>query len=150
MAKQNPFDLTQFTELFDPSKFAEFFSPDANKSLLSVYQIDDGEVAKLLNSQGERVTALIEANHKAAEGYRKLMKRQGEILKKLMSEAGNTATQLDLSSSPNAHARNMETYTKAFETATDLMRQLSEETQAAAEEVYKDISDRAQKALKHL
>ncbi len=150
MAHKSPFDISTFSELFDPKKIAELYSAEGMKSWLSQFDMENLDKTSFLSGQSDYLKELVEANQQAAESYKKLMECQSEIFEKCMAKAKALTEDTDLSGSANSYARNMKLYTEAFQLAKDLMQELAQEHKAAAEQAYQSITEKVEKSLKSL
>ncbi|MCP4385359.1 MAG: hypothetical protein GY798_28765 [Hyphomicrobiales bacterium] len=148
MTANSLFDFSPFLKMYDPQDFASFFDPETATSWLKAQKIDGLDPSTILAENQKRIDALKQANEEAMAALGTLMKRQATIFEQLMNAARENTEKLDLSGSDNSAHRNMKACSEAIGAAVKLMKQLSDETQTASDEVFKEVSKQVDAAVK--
>ena len=143
--------MVKTTNFFDPAQFQELFkSYDMTKFFPSA-QTPQVDPSALMEAQKKNMDALVEANKKAAEGYKSLFEKQVKVFETTMAEARKHAEGFDASKmSPDTAAEQTEFAKVAFEKAVKNMTVLAEEAQKANSEAYKVVSKRVEDSVKEL
>lgn len=137
----NFFDPTQFSDLFKSYDMSKFFPKSAA----------DLDPSALMESQKKNMDALIEANKKAAEGYKALFEKQVKVFEATMTEARQQAEGFDATNISTEAAQAQAEYAKAaFEKAVENMTALAEEAQKANTDAYQVVASRVEDSVKEL
>ncbi len=112
---------------YDIAKMGEFLkTPDIGK-MLGEMKLTGVDTESILVGQRKNLEALKQANQLAVEGLQAVAKRQAEILRQTMEEAGNAVREMMAVGSPEEKvARQTEITKDAFQTAIANMRELAE------------------------
>jgi phasin family protein len=127
-----------------------FLEMDVTK-LLGEFKLPGVDLEKLAAAQRKNVEALTSANQLAAEGFQAIARRQAEILRQTLEQAGSTMRDLmDQSAPEDRMAKQTELAKTAFETALANMRELAEMVTKANSEAFDVINRRVSESLDEL
>ncbi len=143
--------MAKTTNFFDPAQFTEMFKSYDMTKFFPTAQAPQVDPSALMEAQKKNMDTLIEANQKAAEGYKALFEKQVKVFETTMTEARKHATAFDASDmSPDAAQKQTEFAKAAFEKALNNMTVLAEEAQKANTDAYKVVSARIEDSVKEL
>lgn len=127
-----------------------FFELDVSK-LLAEIKIPGVDVDAILASQRKNIEAVTAANQLAIEGFQAVVRRQAEILRQTMEEAGPLVTDLMGAGSPQDKvAKQAEVVKTAFGKALVNMKELAEMVAKSNSEAANVISKRVSESLEEL
>ena len=103
-----------------------FFDTDFSK-VLGDLKLPGVDVDSILATQRKNIEAVPAANQLAIEGLQAVLRRQAEILRQTLEEAGSAATEVIAAGSPeDKAAKQAELVKAAFERSLSNIRELSE------------------------
>lgn len=127
-----------------------FIDLDVSK-LMAEFKIPGVDVDAILASQRKNIEAVTAANQLAIEGFQAVVRRQAEILRQTMEEAGPLVTDLMGVGSPQDKvAKQAEVVKSAFEKALANMKELAEMVAKSNTEAANVISKRVSESLEEL
>jgi phasin family protein len=127
-----------------------FLEMDALK-LLGEFKLPGIDLEKLADAQRKNVEALTSANQLVAEGFQAVARRQAEILRQTLEQAGRSMRELmDQSAPEDRMAKQTELAKSAFEAALSNMRELAEMIAKANTEAFDVINGRVSQSLDEL
>lgn len=136
---------------FDPAQVTEFFKSYDMTKFFPAGNAPQVDPSALMDAQKKNMEALVEANQKAAEGYKALFEKQVKVFEDTMAEARKQAEGFDATKmSPDAAKEQAEYAKVAFEKALKNMTILAEEAQKANSEAFKVVSARIEDSVKEL
>ncbi len=136
---------------FDPSQFAELFKAYDMTKFYDAAQSPQLDPNALMEAQKKNMEALVSANTKAAEAYKKLFEKQVKTFEASMADARKQAKAFDTADMSPEAAQKQADYTKAaFEKAIKNMTVLAEEAHKANSDAFKIVSARIEDGVKEL
>ncbi len=127
-----------------------FFEMDVSK-MMSEFKLPGVDVDAIMASQRKNIEAVTAANQLAIEGMQAVVRRQAEILRQTMEEAGSMMTEMMTAGTPEDKvARQAELVKTAFEKALANMRELAEMVAKSNTEAANVISKRVSESLEEL
>jgi phasin family protein len=127
-----------------------FFDFDLSK-LAADFKFPGVDVESVLAAQRKNVEALTAANQLALEGFQAVVRRQGEILRQTLEEAGSLVGQLTAAGSPEEKvAKQAELVKTAFEKALANAKELAELVAKSNSEAADVINKRVSESLEEL
>ncbi|MBI3515672.1 MAG: phasin family protein [Proteobacteria bacterium] len=127
-----------------------FLEMDVTK-MLGEFKLPGVDLEKIASAQRKNVEALTSANQLAAEGFQAVARRQAEILRQTLEEAGKSMRDLMEQSAPEDRmVKQAELAKSAFETALSNMRELAEMVTKANTEAFDVINRRVTESLDEL
>ncbi len=127
-----------------------FLEMDVTK-MLGDFKLPGVDLEKVATAQRKNVEALTSANQLAAEGFQAVARRQAEILRQTLEEAGKSMRDLMEQSAPEDRmVKQTELAKTAFETALSNMRELAEMVAKANTEAFDVINRRVTESLDEL
>jgi len=127
-----------------------FFEMDVSK-MMSEFKLPGVDVDAIMASQRRNIEAVTAANQLAIEGMQAVVRRQAEILRQTMEEAGNMLTEMMGAGSPEDKvAKQAELVKVAFEKALANMKELAEMVAKSNSEAANIISKRVGESLEEL
>lgn len=126
------------------------FEMDVTK-MLGEFKLPGVDLEKIATAQRKNVEALTSANQLAAEGFQAVARRQAEILRQTLEEAGKSMRDLMEQSAPEDRmVKQAEMAKTAFETALSNMRELAEMVTKANTEAFDVMNRRFTESLDEL
>jgi phasin family protein len=127
-----------------------FMDMDLSK-MLGDFKMPGVDLDKIAHTQRKNVEALTNANQLAAEGFQAVARRQAEIMRQTLEEAGRSMRGLmDHSAPEDRMVKQTELAKTAFETALANMRELAEMVTKANLEAFDVINRRVAESLDEL
>jgi phasin family protein len=124
-----------------------FFDIDISK-ILGDFKVPGLDVDSIMASQRRNIEAVTAANQLAIEGLQAVLRRQAEILRQSMEEAGNLVGDLMSASAPeDKAARQAELMKVAFEKALANVKELAEMVAKSNAEAAEVLSKRVSESL---
>ncbi len=119
----NPFFDVDFSKILGDMKVPGF---DVTK-VLGDMKMPGFDLDAILATQRKNIEAVTAANQLAVEGLQAVLRRQAEILRQSMEEAGNAATEVISASTPEEKAaKHAELLKVTFEKSLSNIRELAE------------------------
>lgn len=135
----NPFLDNDFTELFDPRRYAERM------------QIPGVDLTSMMEMQRRNLDAIAQYNRVAFEGMQAVAQRQAEVMREAMEEAMRATQDIASSGAPEERAaRQAEVMKHAFEGAVKNMRELAEMSAKSQSEAADLVNKRISESLDEL
>lgn len=127
-----------------------FLEMDMSK-LIGDLKLPGVDLEKVVSAQRKNVEALTSANQLAVEGFQAIARRQAEILRQTLEEAGRGMRSLMEQSAPEDRmVKQTEMAKTAFETALANMRELAEMVAKSNTEAFDVINRRVAESLDEL
>ncbi len=127
-----------------------FFETDLTK-LFADFKVPGVDVNAIIASQRKNIEAVTAANQHAIEGMQAVARRQAEILKQTMQEAGGMLTEVLGASTPEEKvAKQADLVKTAFEKALGNMKELAELVAKSNSEAANVINQRVSEGLSEL
>lgn len=127
-----------------------FFDIDLSK-MIAEYKVPGVDVDSILASQRKNIEAVTAANQLAVEGLQAVLRRQAEILRQSVEEAGAMVNEVMAASSPeDKAAKQAELVKAAFEKTLANARELSEMVAKSNSEAADVLSKRVSESLDEL
>lgn len=127
-----------------------FFDIDLSK-MIAEYKVPGVDVDSILASQRKNIEAVTAANQLAVEGLQAVLRRQAEILRQSVEEAGAMVNEVMTASSPeDKAAKQAELVKAAFEKTLANARELSEMVAKSNSEAADVLSKRVSESLDEL
>jgi phasin family protein len=127
-----------------------FMDMDVTK-MMGEFKLPGVDLDKVTSAQRKNVEALTNANQLAAEGFQAIARRQSEIMRQTLEEAGKTMRELMEHSAPEDRMiKQTELAKTAFEAALANMRELAEMVAKANSEAFDVINRRVAESLDEL
>ncbi len=119
--------------------------------MLGEFKMPGVDMDKMASAQRKNVEALTNANKLAAEGMQAITRRQSEIMRQTLEEAGRSMRDLMEHSAPEDRMIKQTEFVKtAFEAALANMRELAEMVTKANTEAFEVINRRVAESLDEL
>ena len=126
----------------------DFKWPNFDQGFWDRFSVPGMDTSALMESQRRNFDALVKANHKAAEGYQNLMRRQAEIMTETMQAIQESVTDLmkanDGKDMPTKQAELVE---KTIGHALKHMKELADLAITANGDAFKVMQDRAKESI---
>jgi len=127
----NPFLDQDFSQLFDPSKFAQAF------------QVPGVDSNKLIEAQRKNIEAFTQAQRTALEGMQAIVQRQTEFARKMMDDQVNAMQRITGADSAEERAQKQaEVAKQAYENAIQGSRELAEMSAKSQQEAFELLHKR--------
>jgi phasin family protein len=127
-----------------------FLEMDVTK-MIGEFKLPGVDLEKVASAQRKNVEALTSANQLAAEGFQAIARRQTEIMRQTLEEAGKSMRDLMEHSAPEDRmVKQTELAKTAFEAALSNMRELAEMVAKANSEAFDVINRRVAESLDEL
>ena len=127
-----------------------FLDIDVTK-MIGELKLPGVDLEKVASAQRKNVEALTSANQLATEGFQAIARRQAEIMRQTIEEAGKSMRDLMEHSAPEDRmVKQTELAKAAFETALSNMRELAEMVAKANSEAFDVINRRVAESLDEL
>jgi phasin family protein len=127
-----------------------FLKMDVTK-MMGEFKLPGVDLEKVASAQRKNVEALTSANQLAAEGFQAIARRQTEIMRQTLEEAGKSMRDLMEHSAPEDRmVKQTELAKTAFEAALSNMRELAEMVAKANSEAFDVINRRVAESLDEL
>ena len=127
-----------------------FLEMDVTK-MLGEFKLPGVDMDKIAAAQRKNVEALTSANQLVAEGFQAVARRQAEIMRQTLEEAGKSMRDLMEQSAPEDRmVKQTELAKSAFETALSNMRELAEMVAKANTEAFDVMNRRYTESLDEL
>ena len=148
MAQNNPFDMTQYFQAFDPQAMARMFDP---QSMFAMFQPPQTppvfDMDAVIKANQRNFEAMTEANKAAAEAYKDLLDKQMEIFAKLTQAARQQYDWAEDKTNPDQMKAKTAAMNEAVEEALALMKKLAEATREANEEAFSKVKGQVDEAV---
>ncbi|SDF41727.1 phasin family protein [Limimonas halophila] len=130
----NPFLDQDFTQMFDPSKFAQAF------------QVPGLDSNKLIEAQRKNIEAFTQAQRTALEGVQAIVQRQTEFARKMMDDQVNAMQRITGAGTAEERAQKQaevakEAYENAIQGSRELAEMSAKSQQEAFELLHKRVAD---------
>jgi phasin family protein len=127
-----------------------FLEMDVTK-MIGELKLPGVDLEKVASAQRKNVEALTSANQLATEGFQAIARRQTEIMRQTLEEAGKSMRDLMAHSAPEDRmVKQTELAKTAFEAALSNMRELAEMVTKANSEAFDVINRRVAESLDEL
>lgn len=144
---QSPYDMNEFTKMFDPERIAKMWNPQQMMQMFQQPQAAMIDMEQIIKANQRNFEAMQEANKSAAEAYKDLLDKQMEIFEKLTHAARQQYEWAEENAGPDAMKSRTNAMNEAVEESLKLMRKMADMARDANMEAYKSMQGEVEESV---